>query len=78
MVVSKGDYNEALVAAAHAVMVELGHLLGEFREKVIVIGGWVPALLLGQSREPHIGSIDVDLALDHRALRDPTSASRRS
>jgi hypothetical protein len=52
MAVSKGDYNESQVTAARAVMVELGHLLGEFREDVVIIGGWVPALLFEQSRDP--------------------------
>jgi len=31
----------------------------------------VPALLIPQDRKPHIGSVDVDLALNHRTLTGP-------
>jgi tRNA nucleotidyltransferase/poly(A) polymerase len=36
----------------------------------VVVGGWVPDLLLEQADEPHVGSIDVDLALDANKLAD--------
>ena len=36
----------------------------------MVVGGWVPLLILPTGSEHHIGSIDVDLALNHRTLRD--------
>ena len=37
---------------------------------LVVVGGWVPDLLLADADEPHIGSIDVDLALDASKLND--------
>ncbi len=46
------------------------HLFGEYRDHIVVVGGWVPDLLLGNKKTPHVGSMDVDLALDHRNLRD--------
>ncbi len=71
MVTKNHDYPAELVAAAYSVLLELAHLLGAYRNDIVVVGGWVPGLLLPASAVPHIGSIDVDLALDHQALDDP-------
>ena len=46
------------------------HLLGEYWENIVIVGGWVPELLLGSKESPHIGSIDVDLALNHLKVRE--------
>jgi hypothetical protein len=69
-VVTKRDYNAEQVAAARSVLLELMLVLGEYREHMVVVGGWVPELLITQPSEPHIGSIDVDLAVDHRAITE--------
>lgn len=69
--VTRRDYDAQQVEAAHSVMLELVHLLGEYRDDIVVVGGWVPALLIPQDQERHIGSMDVDLALNHKTLRDP-------
>lgn len=69
--VTKRDYDAIQVEAARSVMLELVHLLGEYRDDIVVVGGWVPALLIPQDKVRHIGSIDVDLALNHKTLRDP-------
>jgi hypothetical protein len=66
--VSKGDYNEPMVRAAHAVLLEVARVLGEYRDDIAVVGGWVPELVMPDSKERHIGTTDVDLALDHRVL----------
>ena len=68
--VTRRDYTAEAVEAAKSVMVELVHLLGEYRDDVVLIGGWVPELLLPQEPRPHVGSIDIDLALDHRKIHD--------
>ena len=82
--VSKGDYDALQVEAARSVVLELARLLGEYRDDTVVVGGWVPALLIPQKASPHVGSLDVDLALNHRhdlgddALRgDITPANNR-
>lgn len=65
------DYGEREIEAARRVLVDLGQVLGSFFEdSIVVVGGWVPDLLLPDAEEPHIGSIDVDLALDADKLRD--------
>lgn len=68
--VTQKNYPEALVRAARSVLVELVHLLGEYWENIVLVGGWVPELLLSTNKSPHIGSIDVDLALNHLKLQD--------
>lgn len=68
--VTRKDYIAEAVEAARSVMIELVHLLGEYRDEIVVIGGWVPELLLQEKSKPHVGSMDVDLALDHRKLQE--------
>ena len=68
--VTRKDYTAEAVEAAHSVLIELMHALGEHRENIVLIGGWVPDLLLSNKGEPHVGSTDVDLALDHRKIRE--------
>ena len=47
--VTKGDYNEAMVQAAHSVLLEVMRVLGEYREDIAVVGGWVPELVIPDS-----------------------------
>jgi hypothetical protein len=70
MVTTRTDYTENAVKAARSVMLELMRLLGEYQEGIVLIGGWVPELLLSGAGHRHTGSLDVDLALDHNALGD--------
>jgi hypothetical protein len=61
------------VAAARAVILELMGILGEYREQLVLVGGWVPSLLLPEPKdllERHPGSLDVDLAVNHRSLTE--------
>ncbi len=68
--VTRRDYSNEAVDAAKSVLVELIHLLGEYRNEVVLVGGWVPELLLANRETPHTGSMDIDLALDHRRMRE--------
>ncbi len=62
------DYNRRQVEAARRVLVDLGQVLASFADCMVLIGGWVPDLLLVDATEPHVGSIDVDIALDAARL----------
>lgn len=64
------DYGDRQVKAAHRVLVDLGQVLASFTDCLVVVGGWIPDLLLPAADEPHIGSIDVDLALDAAKLTE--------
>jgi hypothetical protein len=70
--VSKRDYAPEEVQACRKVLVELIHIFGEIKDEMVIIGGWTPALLFPQSDEPHIGSLDIDLALDFRRIANDT------
>ncbi len=70
MVDTRTDYPPEEVAAARAVMLELVRLLGEYRDDMVIVGGWVPELLMPSAQTKHIGSTDVDLALDHRRITE--------
>jgi hypothetical protein len=69
--VTQKDYESDAVQAAREVIIELTHLLNEYRENIVLVGGWVPGLLCPNAEEPYVGSIDVDLALDHNHLTEP-------
>jgi predicted nucleotidyltransferase len=66
----RDDYSERQIEAAHRVLVDVGQVLASFADSLVVVGGWVPDLLLPNAEEPHVGSIDVDFALDAVKLND--------
>lgn len=70
--VTRDDYDGRNLDACKAVLVELIHLLGDFKNELAVVGGWVPRLLLPDSIEPHVGTLDVDLAFDFENISDDT------
>jgi nucleotidyltransferase AbiEii toxin of type IV toxin-antitoxin system len=65
--VTKSDYPADAVERARSVLIEAARILGEYREGIVIVGGWVPYLLL----RGHIGTTDVDLALNHRTISEP-------
>lgn len=64
------DYPAGEVQAAHSVLLELARLLGQYRNDVVLVGGWVPEILFPEAELVHVGSLDIDLALNHRTLQD--------
>jgi tRNA nucleotidyltransferase/poly(A) polymerase len=67
---NEADYSDRQVEAAHRVLIDVGQVLSSFHDVIVVVGGWVPDLLLPDAKPEHIGSIDVDLALDAMKLND--------
>ncbi len=63
-------YAPRQVEAARRVIIELWQILGAYREAMVLVGGWVPELLLPGAKPPHTGSIDVDLLLNPESLRE--------
>src|SRR5262249_51054778 len=69
-------YSEGKIQACHSVLVvELAHILGEFVDDMAVVGGWVPSLLIPNAEEEHIGSMDVDLALNGANISEESYAT---
>lgn len=62
--VTKSDYNEQEVDICLSIILELLTILGAYRSNIVLVGGWVPYFLLNKEGKEHIGSIDIDLALD--------------
>ncbi|RKZ91287.1 MAG: hypothetical protein DRQ40_10045 [Gammaproteobacteria bacterium] len=61
------------VDAAYSALLELMRVLGEYRDEIVIIGGWVPYLIADDPNDPlskHPGSMDIDLALDHKKLAE--------
>lgn len=65
---SSFDYSEGQKEAAHRVLVELVNLFNEYRDDIRIVGGWVPDLMFPD--EGHIGSVDVDILINHLKLKD--------
>jgi hypothetical protein len=68
MAASKAQYEPRLTKAANSVLLEIAHLLQAYSEGLVVVGGSVPGLIMHNSPEPHIGSVDVDIALDQNKI----------
>lgn len=68
--VTQSDYDQRALDACKAVLLELVHLMGEFKDQIVVVGGWVPSFLIPQTKDPHIGSMDIDVALDFAHISD--------
>ncbi len=70
MATTKNEYDHLLIEAARSVLLELSRLLSEYQESIVVVGGSVPGLLFDQQKQAHIGTIDIDLALDHNTIQE--------
>jgi hypothetical protein len=70
--VSRSQYGEREINACKAVLLELVHLLGEIKDEMVIIGGWTPTFILPRSDDPHVGSLDIDVALDFSKIPDDT------
>ncbi len=65
---SSADYSAGQTEAAHRVLIELVNLFSEYKDEIRIVGGWVPDLMF--PGEGHIGSVDVDVLIDHLTLKD--------
>ncbi|MCI4326296.1 MAG: hypothetical protein L3K16_01465 [Thermoplasmata archaeon] len=63
------EYTTELTGASKIALLELGRTLRAYRESLILVGGWVPYLLIERhgpaaSEFLHVGSIDIDFVVD--------------
>lgn len=70
--VTKSNYTEQEIQACFSVLLEIMTVLGEFLKDIVVVGGNVPPLILPTAKEKHIGTLDVDIALDFKHIRPDT------
>jgi len=69
------EYGAGIVQASHSALLELAVALGPYREALVLVGGWVPYLLLRRHGRPgtgfeHVGSIDIDLVVNPDRIGD--------
>ncbi len=69
---TKVDYPADRTGLCLSVLLEVMTILGEYRNSIVVVGGWVPYFLLPEKKSEHVGSTDVDLALDFTSITDDT------
>ena len=50
----RGRHSDRQTTAVHRVLVDLGQVLASFNECVVVVGGWVPDLLLQDILSPFL------------------------
>jgi hypothetical protein len=67
---SANDYDDVTARAVLSVLLEIGQVLGAYRDRFVVIGGSVPWLLFPDAEPAHVGTLDIDLSLDAQALGD--------
>lgn len=71
------EYEPGLIEASKSALLELSFSLGAFRESIVLVGGWAPYFLIeefGQRGFLHIGSIDIDLAINPDTIDEDSYA----
>lgn len=68
--VTRKDYGAEQVAAARSVLLEIMLVLGEYGNALVLVGGWTPVFLIPNPSQPHVGSTDVDVAVDPRRVTE--------
>lgn len=62
--VNKSGYKSREIEACNSVLLELIHILGEFRGSMVLVGGGAPPFLLPHVAAQYVGTMDIDLALN--------------
>lgn len=64
---TSADYSGGITDASTSALLELALTLRAYRDSLVLIGGWAPYYIVrenGRGSYEHIGSIDIDLAVD--------------
>jgi hypothetical protein len=70
--VTRSNYPKNEVEACLSVLVEFMTILGEYRESIVLIGGWVPYFLIERKKHEHVGSLDIDAAFNFNTISSET------
>jgi len=63
-------HREKVIKATHQVLLEVFKLLQNFHESLILVGGWVPIMIIPEARDKHVGTLDVDLVINDKSLNE--------
>ena len=66
------SYLDRELEACHRILIEVINLLKDFNNYIALVGGWVPYYIVPQGGNPHVGSLDVDIAFDFQNITDYT------
>lgn len=66
-------HKERVIEATRQVLLEVFKLLENFHESLILVGGWVPIMIIPESEDKHVGTIDVDLLINDKSFNDTGS-----
>lgn len=65
-------YSEDVAALSLSVYLEVMTNLGAYRDALVLMGGWAPYFILERFGRHddfrHVGSVDIDIAVDHRQV----------
>ncbi len=67
------NFEDQLITTSKSALIELIRILKPYKEAIVLIGGWVPYLLLEYHKIQedtfrHVGSIDIDLLIDPKLV----------
>ena len=62
------DHKEKVIKATRQVLLEVFKLLENFHESLILVGGWVPIMIIPEAEDKHVGTLDVDLVINDKSL----------
>lgn len=66
-------HKEMVIMATHQILLEVFKLLESFHESLILVGGWVPIMIIPEAENKHVGTFDVDLVINDRSLDETGS-----
>lgn len=72
------DYGGGITDASLSALLELSLTLNSYRDALVLVGGWAPFFLIeefGRGGFPHVGSIDIDIAVNPELVRNDEYAS---
>ena len=69
------DYSLDNTTVSFSYLLELAATLREYRDSLVLIGGWAPFFILGNFKRAevefiHIGSLDIDIAVDPKLFHE--------
>lgn len=66
-------HKEIVIKATRQVLLEVFKLLEDFHKSLILVGGWVPVVIIPEAEDEHVGTLDVDLLINDKFLNETGS-----
>lgn len=66
-------HREIVIKATRQILLEVFKLLENFHESLILVGGWVPIMIIPEAEDKHVGTLDVDLVINDKSLNETGS-----